>query len=73
MEIKQIKEGNVEFNFSWKERFKIFFKGGMLLSFDTSKDFINNFVHTIITFNANLPKKYQNKLSTDTNIDLNKK
>tara|TARA_R100001086_G_scaffold239340_1_gene164678 strand:- start:2048 stop:2272 length:225 start_codon:yes stop_codon:yes gene_type:complete len=74
MEIKQIKEGNIKFNFSWKERFKIFFKGGMLLSFDTSKNFINSFVHTIVTFNTNLPEKYQNKLSDEnTKIDLNKK
>jgi len=73
MEIKQIKKGNIEFNFSWKERLRIFFKGGMLLSFDTSKDFINTFVHTIITFNANLPEKYQSKLSNSKDIDLSKK
>jgi hypothetical protein len=46
----------------------------MLLSFDTSKNFINSFVHTIVTFNTNLPEKYQNKLSDEnTKIDLNKK
>ena len=73
MEIKQIKEGNIKFEFSWKERFTIFFKGGMLLSFNTSKNFINSFVHTIVTFNANLPKEYQNKLSNqNSKIDLTK-
>jgi hypothetical protein len=46
----------------------------MLLSFNTSKNFINSFVHTIVTFNANLPKEYQNKLSNqNSKIDLTKK
>ena len=37
MQIKQLKPGNIKFEFSWKERIKIFFKGETLLSFDTSK------------------------------------
>jgi len=73
MQIRQLKPGNIKFDFSWKERLKIFFKGEVFLNFDTSKSFIDSFVHTIITFNTNLPEKYQNKLSDEnTKIDLTK-
>lgn len=74
MQIKQLKPGNIKFEFSWKERIKIFFKGETLLSFDTSKNFINSLVKTIVLFNTNLPKEYQNKLSDENSkIDLTKK